>query len=160
MALERWPATLPAPVLDPYKVRPGEAILRTEMESGPARQRREFTQVPSRVTVRWRLRNDQMALFEAWYAHKAKEGAEWFTIPLLAGLGLEDHEARFTKQYDAPKRVGNGWWVDAELEVRKRPVLTEPELDILLDTDLLDLQAAADNLHQLANVRLYQHMGA
>lgn len=160
MPLISWPATLPAPMLDGYKVRPGEAITRTDMDSGPARQRREFTQVSSKVTARWRFRNDQMALFEAWYQHKADEGGEWFTIPLLCGLGLEDHEARFTKQYDAPKRANGGWFVDAELEVRKRPILSEAELDVLLDSDLLDLQAAVGALDTLANVTLFPLMGA
>ncbi len=35
-----WPATLPLPTIDGYGVHPGEAVLRTEMEAGSARQRR------------------------------------------------------------------------------------------------------------------------
>ena len=61
----RWPDRLPLPTVDGYGIRPGEAILRTEMEAGPARQRRRYTQVPSRITVRWVLRREQFALFEA-----------------------------------------------------------------------------------------------
>ena len=68
-----WPATLPLPTIDGYGVHPGEAILRTGMEAGPARQRRRFTQVPSRITVRWTFRRDQFALFEAWYRWRARE---------------------------------------------------------------------------------------
>ncbi|MDP7214891.1 MAG: hypothetical protein QF583_03050, partial [Rhodospirillales bacterium] len=83
-----WPSTLPLPTIEGYGVHPGEAILRTEMEAGPARQRRRYTQVPSRITVRWLLRRDQFALFEAWYRWQAKEGGEWFSIDLLGGLGL------------------------------------------------------------------------
>jgi len=60
-----WPTILLLPIIDDYGVHPGEAILRTEMEVGPARQRRRFIQVPSRITVNWKLRQDQMALFEA-----------------------------------------------------------------------------------------------
>ena len=63
----RWPDRLPLPTLEGYGVQPGEAVLRTEMEAGPARQRRRFTDVPSRIAVRWVLRPDQFALFEAWY---------------------------------------------------------------------------------------------
>ena len=38
-----WPTTLPLPTVEGYGIRSGEAILRTEMEAGPARQRRRFT---------------------------------------------------------------------------------------------------------------------
>jgi hypothetical protein len=31
-----WPSTLPLPTVQGYGIRPGEAILRTEMEAGPA----------------------------------------------------------------------------------------------------------------------------
>lgn len=30
----QWPATLPLPTVEGYGIRPGEAILRTEMEAG------------------------------------------------------------------------------------------------------------------------------
>ncbi|MBL6934095.1 MAG: YcaO-like family protein [Alphaproteobacteria bacterium] len=120
-----WPATLPLPSIEGYGVHPGEAILRTEMEAGPARQRRRFTSVPSRISVRWVLRRDQFALFEAWYRWHAKEGGEWFGIDLLGGLGLVTHEARFTRQFAARPLPGNRWEVTSELEIRERPVLTE-----------------------------------
>lgn len=158
--MERWPDLLPAPLQDPFKIRPGEAISRTDVEAGPARQRREFTQVPSRINCRWRMTGYQLAVFEGWYKHKADEGGEWFIIPLLCGLGLLDHEARFVRQYDSPKRAGGGWYVDAEIEVRKRPTLTEPELSILLDTDLFDLQSAVGALVALADTDLHSLMGA
>ena len=104
-----WPKTLPLPTVDGYGVHPGEAILRTEMEAGPARQRRRFTQVPSRISARWLFRREQFALFEAWYRWHAKEGGEWFEIELMGGLGLVDHEARFTRQFEARLKNGVLW---------------------------------------------------
>ncbi len=105
----RWPARLPLPTLEGYGVQPGEAVLRTEMEAGPARQRRRFTDVPSRIAVRWVLRPDQFALFEAWYRWVAAEGGAWFEMDLLGGLGLLPQEARFTRQFDArPGAAGSG----------------------------------------------------
>ena len=76
----RWPDRLPLPTLEGYGVQPGEAVLRTEMEAGPARQRRRFTDVPSRIAVRWVLQPDQFALFEAWYRWarpRAAPGSRW-----------------------------------------------------------------------------------
>ena len=149
-----WPPTLPLPTIEGYGVHPGEAVLRTEMEAGPARQRRRYTQVPSRISVRWMFRNDQMALFEAWYRWHAKEGGEWFEIDLLGGLGLAAHEARFTRQFTARLRPGNRWEVLTELEIRERPVLTEDALNIALGEDIPGLLAAIDSCNTLVNTTL------
>ena len=142
-----WPNTLPLPTIDGYGVHPGEAILRTDMEAGPARQRRRFTQVPSRISVRWVLRRDQFALFEAWYRWHAKEGGAWFDIDLLGGVGLTVHEARFTRQFEARIRSGVLWEVTSELEIRERPVLSEDGLAIAIDSDLAALFVGIDRLH-------------
>ena len=37
-----WPNTLPLPSVEGYGLTPQEAVLRTDMESGPARQRRRL----------------------------------------------------------------------------------------------------------------------
>lgn len=149
-----WPTTLPLPTIEGYGVHPGEAILRTEMEAGPARQRRRFTQVPSRISVRWLFRRQQFALFEAWYRWHAKEGGEWFGIDLLGGLGLVAHEARFTRQFEARVRGGVLWEVTSELEIRERPVLTEDALDIFLDSGPADLFASFGSFSGLVHQTL------
>ena len=149
-----WPGTLPLPTIDCYGIRPGEAILRTEMEAGPARQRRRYTQVPSRITVRWVLRREQFALFEAWYRWTAKEGGEWFEIDLLGGLGLLPQDARFTRQFDARIVAGILWEVRSELEIRERPTLSEGAMAILLEEDLKGLLGSVDALHTLIHTTL------
>ncbi len=149
-----WPDKLPLPTIEGYGIRPGEAILRTEMEAGPARQRRRFTQVPSRLTVRWLMRRDQFTLFEAWYRWSAKEGGEWFEIDLLGGLGLLPQEARFTRQFEARLKDGVLWEVCSELEVRERPVLSEGAMAVLLTEDLSGLLAAVDGLHEVVHQTL------
>ena len=149
-----WPPTLPLPTVQGYGIRPGEAILRTEMEAGPARQRKRFTQVPSRIAVRWLMKREQFALFEAWYRWRAREGGAWFEIKLLGGLGLQVHEARFTRQFEAKLIGGLLWEVTSELEIRERPVLTEDALAIALDSDIAALLATVDRLHGLVHVTL------
>jgi len=152
-----WPTTLPLPTVQGYGIRPGEAILRTEMEAGPARQRKRFTQVPSRIGVRWLMRREQFALFEAWYRWQAKEGGEWFEIPLLGGLGLVAHETRFTRQFEARLVGGVLWEVASELEVRERPTLSADALAIALENDLVALFAAIDRLHGFVHTSLPAH---
>jgi hypothetical protein len=99
-------------------------------------------------------------VFDAWYQWKGKAGAEWFIIPLRSGLGVIDHVARFTRQYEAPLSSGGFWLVTVELEVRDRPVLSEAELDILLDSSWADLSGAVTGLDTLANITLSDQIGA
>ena len=75
-----WPNTLPLPSVEGYGLTPQEAVLRTDMESGPARQRRRFRQTPTRITVRWLFSEFEFALFEAWYKYHADEGGQWSKV--------------------------------------------------------------------------------
>lgn len=157
-----WPSVLPLPTFDGYAIEPDDPILRTTMESGPARQRQLYTQMPTGLPVRWRFTPWQYAIFEAWVAHKAKLGAEYFSITLLGALGMAEHEVRMLgegkKSYRAvPQRGGRDgvtWIVTATLEARKRPVLTEDALDIVLVEDADGLLSVMDALHALVNAPL------
>ncbi len=150
-----WPPTLPLPTVQGYSVQPEDAILRTEMEAGLARQRRRFTNVPTKVSVRWIMRRDQYAIFEGWYRWQAKEGANWFTITLLGGLGLLDQEARFTRQFSARLLAGGTLWeITSELEIRDRPVLDEGLLNLLLSEDPAGLIFSSNSLHILVHQTL------
>ncbi|MDD7909977.1 hypothetical protein PUV47_08610 [Pseudovibrio exalbescens] len=153
-----WPETLPLPTVEGYGIQPGDAILRTEMEAGPARQRRRFTQVPSRVSVRWIMRRDQFALFEAWYRWQAKEGGAWFEIELLGGLGLLTQEARFTRQFQAQLLGGTLWEIRSELEIRERPVLDEGLLNLLLSEDAQGIITVSNSLYVLMHQTLPQRL--
>ena len=153
-----WPDTLPLPTVEGYGIQPGDAILRTEMEAGPARQRRRFTQVPSRVSVRWIMRRDQFALFEAWYRWQAKEGGAWFEIELLGGLGLLTQEARFTRQFQAQLLGGTLWEIRSELEIRERPVLDEGLLNLLLSEDAQGIITVSSSLYVLVHQTLPQRL--
>lgn len=153
-----WPETLPLPTVKGYGIQPGDAILRTEMEAGPARQRRRFTQVPSRVSVRWIMRRDQFALFEAWYRWQAKEGGAWFEIELLGGLGLLTQEARFTRQFQAQLLGGTLWEIRSELEIRERPVLDEGLLNLLLSEDAQGIITVSNSLYVLVHQTLPQRL--
>ena len=150
-----WPTTLPLPTVQGYGVQPGEAILRTEMEAGLARQRRRFTDVPTKVSVRWIMRRDQYAIFEGWYRWHAREGASWFAITLLGGLGLLEQEARFTRQFSSRLLAGGTLWeITSELEIRERPVLDEGALILVLTEDINGLLAASNQFHILVNQTL------
>lgn len=150
-----WPvARIPLPNVEGYAITPGEALVRTDMESGAARARRRFTQTPAKVAVRWNLRPLTYAIFEAWFRHEAMEGAQWFEIELLGGIGLAPHQARFTKAYQARLSSGNLWEVSAELELRNRPMLTRDALGVLVESDFEALAASVDSLDILVHQQL------
>ena len=46
---------------------PVSPLIRTEMQTGRARQRRHFTATPTMASVRWRLNDSEAMLFEAWF---------------------------------------------------------------------------------------------
>lgn len=150
--LVTWPDTLPLPTVEGYAVSPQEAVLRTEMESGPARQRRRFRQTPTRITVRWLLGEYHFALFEAWYKFHADEGGQWFQITLLGGLGLLPHDARFTRQFDARLLPARRWEVRGELEIRERPTLDAGAVSLLLEVEPTALLKVIAELHRLVHV--------
>ena len=150
-----WPSTLPLPTVQGYGVQPGEAILSTEMEAGLARQRRRFTNVPTKVSVRWIMRRDQYAIFEGWYRWHAKEGANWFTVTLLGGLGLLEQEARFTRQFSSRLLAGGTLWeITSVLEIRERPVLDEGALNLVLTEEINGLLTASNQFHILVHQTL------
>lgn len=149
-----WPSTLPLPSVQSYAVQPGDAVIRTEMEAGLARQRRRFTDVPSMIGVRWLFTRNQFAVFEAWYKLYAKEGAEFFDIDLLGGIGITTHTARFKRQFDAKLFNGLFWEVTSQLEIRERPTLDVEAMEILLENPPEPLFATINTFHQLIHTTL------
>ena len=158
-----WPDRLPRPTFDGYAVQPQDAITRTDMESGPARTRRRTTRAISRIPVRWRFTALEFGLFEAWFHVKVADGADWFAIDLLGGMGITSHEARFLgdggHSYKAqPQRAGPGdgprWIVTALLEIRDRPLLSGDALDLALSEDIAALFIDVAALHSTLHVGL------
>ena len=154
MTVVYFPKRLPYPTIEGYSIKPSEAIVRTDMEAGPARQRRRYTQTPSRISVRWMVNHEHFSLFEAWYKYQAKEGAEWFYITLLSGLGLTEQEARFTQQFEANLINGCLWEIVSELEIRDRPTLTEDAMAVISEIDLQSLEMVSSKLHILVHSSL------
>lgn len=123
-----WPDQLPLPQLDDYQLSPQAAFVRTDMDAGPARQRRRFTAAPTEIAQRFVLTTAQLGLFEAWYEHRVASGASWFDAPLRNGRGLNTVECRFTEPWQT-KPLSNGLHeVTCRWETRARPVMSSAEL--------------------------------
>lgn len=118
-------------------------LLRSNLVSGRAMQRRRFTSVPQGANINWLFSDVQGQAFEAWWRDQLTDGAQWFECPLDTPLGYAEYTCRFTDVYSGPDRVGpNLWAYSAELELRNRavPDVGEGEFpeDILL-SEIFDL---------------------
>lgn len=119
-----WPSTLPVAAVSGYGFEPVDPVVRTAMESGPKRARRQFTQTTATLNVRWLFDQTQMAAFESFHQNDINDGAGWFDYPFLNGQGKNVVPARFAKMFKAnliginPAR----WEVLGELEIKNRPV--------------------------------------
>ena len=81
-----WPPTLPQVALaDGYTSRPGDNVVRTEMDVGPAKVRRRGSAGVRRISVRYRMTPAQSDDFEAFYNDTLRSGALRFTWPGPAG---------------------------------------------------------------------------
>lgn len=138
-----YPAGLPRPQQNGYALQHVSPLMRTQMASGRARQRRIFTSVPTMVSCSWLLTKPQAQAFEAWFRGGITDGAEWFDVEIESPIGLRPYTARFTGMYNGPVLTGGRYWeISAELELRDRAVLA-PEwgiygLDLILGQDIID----------------------
>jgi hypothetical protein len=120
-----YPADLPLPLRSGYGLNHVSPMMRTELESGRARQRRRYTSVPSIASVAWVFTQSEAQLFEAWFRWTLSDGVEWFNATLRTPLGLMPYECRFVEMYSGPDLVGmDRWQLGASLEIRERQTLS------------------------------------
>jgi hypothetical protein len=142
-----YPIDLPLPLQQGYALQHVSPMIRTEMQSGRARQRRTFTSVPSSVSVTFLFTTQgQAQLFEGWFRDDlgAGDGANFFSMKLQTPLGIMDYECRFTDIYSGPTLVAfDKWQYTATLEIRDRPLIAKDWATIMpsaiLLSDILDL---------------------
>jgi len=135
MAIPVYPEGLPCPLRESYAFTPVNNIRRTPMDSGRARQRIEFRNVPTMVQLSWIMSSPQASLFEAWAAQVV--GAGWFEMELLTPLGFDTQEVRFTETPVGGELTGKFLWrYRVVCEVRTRPLL-DPDWVILLPDYIL-----------------------
>lgn len=112
-----WPVTLPQ---NPYAVdgaryqRPFNAV-RSEMDAGPAKQRRRYTAVPSAITFTLHLSKAQWAILETFYSVTLK------TVEAFNWIDFRTGNAASYRFVAAPAETylggdGDYWSVDIQLE--------------------------------------------
>ncbi len=125
--MAQWPTQLPGFLRDGYTIEPQPQIARTDMDAGPARQRRRYTCAPTVYSMQWLFTQQEMAIFEAWYEHEIAAGTEWFHASIWNGTGYSQVEARFVEPWRASLPGPTHFGVDARLEVRNPRILSQSE---------------------------------
>lgn len=115
-----WPTSLPKPNIDDYSGTQEQAFIRTDFDSGYARQRQRFTATPQFRNVKWLLSTSEMATFKDFFYNSIGLGTDWFEMNLNIGDGIVNYDCRFKEPYNDSLVSANLWQVSAKLEVRER----------------------------------------
>lgn len=135
--MNTWPAQLPRPLLAGASLEQTSAFVRSEMDVGPARQRRRTSAAPLTQQASVMFNTAQFRLFQAWYRYRIDDGAAWFEAPFVDnGFGPELVEVRFTEGWRSEPQGRGLYRVSMTLEVRAVPSLTPEQLDELLPPEL------------------------
>lgn len=119
-----WPEGLPFALRENHSLQAVRPFVRTQLESGRARQRRKFTSVPTMTSAEFIFTSGQAAAFEAWFRDVLKDGTEWFGIVRKTPLGRVRVVCRFTDMYDGPNLFAVSLWrYTCPLELWERPLL-------------------------------------
>ena len=121
----KYPSLLPLPLLSSTSFKQQSNILRTEMNSGRARQRRRFLSVPTTMAATFQISKSNAIILESFYENELKEN-EWFLMKIPTPLGLTEHEVRFINSpMENYKPLGaKRWSYQANIEVKKRTLPT------------------------------------
>ena len=137
-----YPVQLPTPLRNGYDTNHISPLVRSELVSGRARQRRRYTSVPTIASVSWLFTQQQAQIFEQWFRWTLSDGAEWFNATLRTPMGLQPYECRFAEMYQGPKLAGiTLWQFEANLEIRERQTFPdgwEIGYEYILMSDIFD----------------------
>lgn len=78
---EIWPAELPRPERESWKLQPQEARRKRQLGAGPPGYRRRFSSVARSVNLSLLLTRDQKAVFDRFYHEDCAEGSGFFWMP-------------------------------------------------------------------------------
>lgn len=118
---------------DSYSVSPVKGFMRTEMEVGPARQRRIASAMPTNVTFKLLLLSRmELAVLETWYKRVLSNGAAWFKMPVDCGSGYVDTDCRFTDTYTVSAAAFETYEVSCQVECRELPVMSVEDMEAYL----------------------------
>jgi len=130
MALPTWPTTLlPNPSREGYQLSRGDATIRTDMEAGPARVRRTYTNVPTVLAIQWDFTGDELKIFRHFWRVRTHSGSRHFLIDLNFDSSIAlNVECRFMGPYTSARvSSADHWQVKVQLEIIDSTQLPETD---------------------------------
>lgn len=119
-----YPKELPCFVRENYEIETLNPLIRTEMMTGKAKQRRRYKSTPTFVGATTSIMsNGQAMIFESWWDYVLVSGSQWFRAPIRTPLGMEMRVMRFTEIYEGPILEGNGWRFRCSLELASQAIM-------------------------------------
>jgi hypothetical protein len=141
-----FPESIQCFLRDGYGIQHVSPLLRTEMATGRARQRRLYKSVPSTIYASLMLSKTQAQAFESWFAGAADDGAKWFNATIKTPMGSKPYVCRFVDMYQGPTLVGHELWrVECPLEIYERQILPAEwgkfGTEFITDQNIIDIAA-------------------
>ena len=126
-----YPDFLPGPLLAGYTLNQQSNLLRSEMDSGQARVRRRFANVPSTISATWTFTAEQSAWFEYFIDDSLSGGIAWFEMPIKSPFGISICALRFISSplESCSPLSPTRWQYKANIELKTRPTLSEQPAD-------------------------------
>lgn len=143
-----WPQELACVLRQGYDIRYQNPLMRTDLVSGRAVQRRRFTSVPAFVSVNFMMNDAEAMFFDIWFKSDQGiyDGAAWFNIDVLrTPIGNGPFVARFTGIPDGPTWQATSrphWLYVGELEIWERPTLPDDWAefpDYVINGNIIDM---------------------
>ena len=111
-----WPEILPVyPLLQGYRETMPETVLRSDMETGPAKLRQRSTATISKIHLQFLVNDTQLTAFRDFYQETLSGGALGFSF--YHPTKLENVTCRFATPYEVVSVNGTFHRVQAVLEV-------------------------------------------
>ena len=124
--LVKYPKDLKLPLVSSHRLSQNSNLLRTDMASGRARQRKRFQSVPTTMGATWKLNKHQAQILEGFVTHGVNDAVNWFLMPVRTPQGLIEHEVRFKQSPLESASFNGGFWnYSANIEIKKRQVVSE-----------------------------------
>lgn len=116
--MANWPASLPPPMAR-YSGKTNANVIRTDMDSGEARQRARFGDAPDMVNLNWKMTGAEFAIFRTFWRDELHRGSIYFVATIDIGFGEKLHQMRFVGgNFKSQRLAGSNFQVSAEMEVR------------------------------------------
>ena len=137
MADINFPAELPRPFRNDYRLRHTDNVLRTPLGNGKPRKEIMHAPGPQTIDLRFRMSPPLAQIFEGFYWHTLNSGVLKFNMRILSPLGVQwAEDVEFAKLYDDPtplpeSRGGNDriWEFSAKLLVPKPLIVTAEDME-------------------------------